>query len=66
MNRAKAENAKKPLQSPEFAVFLKVLPIVEALSQSLVEKIEERLTQHSQTGGEFCVGDIYLGNLLTP
>jgi len=60
VNRVKAAHAGKPLQSPEMAVFLKVLPVLESLSQALVERLEERLTAHSQTGAEFCIGDIYL------
>jgi hypothetical protein len=50
VNRVKAAHAGKPLQSPEMAVFLKVLPVLESLSQALVERLEERLTAHSQTG----------------
>ncbi len=60
VNRVKAAHAGKPLQSPEMAVFLKVLPVLEFLSQALVERLEERLTQHSKTGAELCIGDIYL------
>lgn len=62
MNRVKAAHAGKPLQSPEMAVFLKVLPILETLSQTLVDRLEERLTLHTQNSQEeFCIGDIYLG-----
>lgn len=38
-----------------------VLPVLETLSQTLVERLEERLTQHTATGADFQIGDIYLG-----
>lgn len=60
LNRVKAASAGKPLQSCEMAIFLKVLPVLETLSQTLVERLEERLTAHSTEGADFCIGDVYL------
>lgn len=60
MNRVKAASAGKPLQSCEMAIFLKVLPVLETLSQTLVERLEERLTAHASEGAAFCIGDVYL------
>ena len=42
-------------------VFLKVLPVLEFLTTSAIEQLEERLTKHSQTGCDFLIGDIFVG-----